>query len=89
MDYLPREKYLNLISKARYAINPSQREGFGIFIAEAMAIGVPAIVSKEVAETMDAPIVREVIDGLFLVKRIEIQTWNDVIKEYINKLYTN
>ena len=89
MDYLPREKYLELVSKARYAVNPSQREGFGIFIAEAMAIGVPAIVSREVAETMGAPIIKEIINGLFLVKRIEIQTWNDIIKKYINELYNN
>jgi glycosyltransferase involved in cell wall biosynthesis len=42
-----REKYLELISRARYAINPSRHGAFSMFTAEALAIGTPAIVSKE------------------------------------------
>jgi glycosyltransferase involved in cell wall biosynthesis len=39
----PREKYLELVSRARYAINPSKHEAFSIFAAEALAYGVPVI----------------------------------------------
>jgi glycosyltransferase involved in cell wall biosynthesis len=46
LESQPRERYLELVSRARYAINPSKYEAFSIFIAEALAIGTPAIISK-------------------------------------------
>ncbi|WP_440059999.1 hypothetical protein ACSU1N_02260 [Thermogladius sp. 4427co] len=38
----------------KYAVNPSSREAFSIFVAEALAMGVPAIVSREIAENLNA-----------------------------------
>ena len=35
LDHQPREIYLEMLSKARYAINPSKHEAYSIFTAEA------------------------------------------------------
>jgi len=45
---------LKLVSRARYTIDPSRHEAFSIFTAEALAMGTPAIVSKEIAENLEA-----------------------------------
>jgi glycosyltransferase involved in cell wall biosynthesis len=39
----PRQKYLELLPRARYAVNSSKHEAFSIFTAEALACGVPVI----------------------------------------------
>ena len=39
----PRRKYLELLSRARYAVNPSRHKAFSMFTAEALACGVPVI----------------------------------------------
>jgi len=59
-----KRKYLKLVSRARYAINPSKHEAFSMFTAEALAMGTPAIVSKEIAENLKAeakPLVRDLV----------------------------
>ena len=86
LDPQPREKYLELLSKARYAINPSKYEAFSIFTAEALAIGVPAIVSKEIAENLEAEAKPFKRDLVFIMKSY-IKTWNGIVKLYLNKLY--
>ena len=53
-DFLPRQKYLETLANARYAINLSSKEVYSIFVAEALAIGTPAIVSREIAENLEA-----------------------------------
>jgi hypothetical protein len=42
-----KRKYLKLVSRARYAINPSKHEAFSMFTADTLAMGAPAIVSKK------------------------------------------
>jgi glycosyltransferase involved in cell wall biosynthesis len=83
--FLPRAQYLELLSKARYAINLSRREAFSIFIAEALAIGVPAIVSKEIAENLEVGNDKE-LEELVIVERSLIKTWDDILKQYL-KMY--
>ena len=43
---MTKRKYLKLVSRSMYAVNPSKHEAFSIFTAEALAIGTPAIASK-------------------------------------------
>ncbi|RLG74657.1 MAG: glycosyltransferase family 1 protein, partial [Thermoprotei archaeon] len=73
-------------SKARYAINPSRHEAFSIFAAEALAIGTPAIVSREIAENLEAetkPFHRELV----IVEKAPIRTWSEVVELYLKSLY--
>jgi len=82
----PRQKYLELLSRARYAINPSKHEAFSIFTAEALAIGTPAIASKEIAENLEAqtkPLARDLV----IAEKAQIKTWNEIIQIYLNELY--
>jgi glycosyltransferase involved in cell wall biosynthesis len=81
----PRQKYLELVSRARYAINPSKHEAFSIFAAEALAIGAPAIVSKEIAENLGAP-VKPLTKDLVIAEKAVVKTWNEVIELYFRKL---
>ncbi len=83
----PREKYLELLSKARYAINPSRHEAYSIFIAEALAIGIPAITSKEIAENLEAKTKPFNNGELVLIEKAPIKTWNEVVHTLLNKLY--
>jgi glycosyltransferase involved in cell wall biosynthesis len=85
LELQPREKYLELVSRARYAINPSKHEAFSIFTAEALAVGTPAIVSKEIAENLEAqakPLARDLV----IAEKAQIKTWNEVIELYFRKL---
>jgi len=82
----PRDKYLELLSKARYAINPSRHEAYGIFIAEALAIGVPSIVPREIAENLNAEI-QPFNKQLVVASKAPIETWASIIQLYLEKLY--
>jgi hypothetical protein len=82
----PREKYLELVSRARYAINPSKHEAFSTFTAEALTIGTPAIVSKEIAENLEAQI-KPFTRDLVIAERAQIKTWNEVMQKYLRMLY--
>jgi len=82
----PREKYLELLSRARYAINPSKHEAFSIFTTEALAIGTPAIVSKEIAENLEAQ-AKPLAKDLVIAEKAQIKTWNEVLLAYIKELY--
>jgi glycosyltransferase involved in cell wall biosynthesis len=82
----PRDKYLELLSKARYAVNPSRHEAYGIFIAEALAIGVPSIVSREIAENLNAEI-QPFNKQLVVASKAPIETWANIIQLYLEKLY--
>ncbi len=86
LEPLPRDEYLKLLSNARYAINPSEREAFGLFTAEAMAIGVPVIGSIEVAKAIGAEL-KEKIGDLYLLNHVIIKSWNDVVDELVKKVY--
>jgi len=86
LELQPREKYLELLSRARYAINPSKHEAFSIFTAEALAMGIPAIVSKEIAENLEAQ-VKPFTKDLVIVEKASIRTWSEILQLYLNKLY--
>jgi glycosyltransferase involved in cell wall biosynthesis len=84
----PREKYLELISRATYAINPSKHEAFSVFTAEALAIGTPAIVSKEIAENLEAQ-ARLLVKDLVIAEKAQIKTWSEMLNNILltyNKL---
>jgi glycosyltransferase involved in cell wall biosynthesis len=71
-----REKYLELISRARYAINPSRHRAFSMFTAEALAMGTPAIISREIAENIEAQ-TKPFIKDLVIARKAQIKTWNE------------
>jgi glycosyltransferase involved in cell wall biosynthesis len=52
LDPQPRPDYLRLLEGARYAVNPSRRQAYSIFVAEALAMGVPAVVTPEVTKNL-------------------------------------
>jgi len=83
----PREKYLELISRARYAINPSKHEAYSIFIAEALAIGTPAIITKEIAENLETQTKPFTIKNLVIAEKAQIKTWSEIISIIFNILY--
>ena len=52
LDPQPRPDYLRLLAGARYAVNPSRGQAYSIFVAEALAMGVPAVVTPEVTKNL-------------------------------------
>ncbi|NAZ11424.1 MAG: glycosyltransferase [Desulfurococcales archaeon] len=82
----PREKYLDLVSKATYAVNPSKHEAYSIFTAEALAIGTPAITTREIAENLEAR-TKPFIKDLVRVETAPIKTWSEVLLTYAEELY--
>ena len=82
----PRQKYLELVSRARYAINPSKHEAFSIFIAEALAMETPAIISKEIAENLEAQ-TKPLVKDLVIAEKAQIKTWNEIMQKYLYVLY--
>mgnify|MGYP000244577949 CR=1 FL=1 len=84
--FLPRSRYLETLANARYAINLSNKEAYSIFIAEALAIGVPAMVSKEIAENLKAES-KSFNKELVLAVKAPIKTWNEIVQIYLSKLY--
>jgi glycosyltransferase involved in cell wall biosynthesis len=81
-----KRKYLKLVSRARYAINPSKHEAYSILTAEALAMGTPAIISKEIAENLEAQ-ARPLTKDLVAAEKAQIKTWNEVIQGYLCMLY--
>jgi len=81
----PRQKYLELVSRARYAINPSKHGAFSVFTAEALAMGTPAIVSKEIAENLEAQ-AKPFTKDLVIAEKAVVKTWNKVMELYLRRL---
>jgi glycosyltransferase involved in cell wall biosynthesis len=72
----------NLVSSSRVFISASNREGFGLSILEAMAAGLPCVVS-------DIPALRETFGGTaVLVDSSDPSTWADAVLRLLddNKL---
>jgi hypothetical protein len=49
-------------------------------------VGTPAIVSKEIAENLEAqakPLVRDLV----IAEKAQIKTWNEVTQIYLSELY--
>jgi glycosyltransferase involved in cell wall biosynthesis len=66
--------------------NPSAHEAFSIFTAKALAMGVPTIASAMIKETLEA-LGEEIGNGLWLLKEAKISTWDETVKQYVDKLY--
>jgi len=81
-----KRKYLKLVSRARYAINPSRHEAHSIFIAEALAIGTPSIITREIAENIEAE-TKSFDKGLVITEKALIRTWSDVVYLYFERMY--
>jgi glycosyltransferase involved in cell wall biosynthesis len=86
IDPQPRETYLKMLSEARYAINPSRHEAYSIFIAEALAIGTPSIITKEIADNIEAE-TKSFDKELVITEKAPINTWNEIILKYMESLY--
>jgi glycosyltransferase involved in cell wall biosynthesis len=83
LDPQPRPDYLRLLAGARYAVNSSRQETYSVFAAEALAMGVPTIVTPEVAENLAAE-QRPFVDGLVVAVRAAVPTWRDVLPKYLS-----
>jgi glycosyltransferase involved in cell wall biosynthesis len=83
LDPQPRPDYLRLLAGARYAVNPSRYEAYSIFVAEALAMGVPTITTPEVAKNLVAE-QTPFRYGLVLVTHTMISTWESVIPKYLS-----
>jgi len=83
LDPQPRPDYLRLLAGARYAVNPSRQEAYSIFAAEALAMGVPAVVTPEVAENLAAE-QRPLGDGLVVAVHAAVPAWRDVLPKYLS-----
>ena len=83
LDPQPRPDYLRLLAGARYAVNPSRQEAYSIFAAEALAMGVPAAVSPEVAENLAAE-QKPLGDGLVVAVRAAVPAWRAVIQKHLD-----
>jgi glycosyltransferase involved in cell wall biosynthesis len=83
LDPQPRPDYLRLLAGARYAVNPSRHEAYGIFAAEALAMGVPAVVTPEVAENLAAE-QKPIGGGLVVAVHAAVPAWRDVIQKYLD-----
>jgi len=83
LDPQPRPDYLRLLAGARYAVNPSRQEAYSIFAAEALAMGVPVVITPEVAENLAAE-QKPIGDGLVVAVRAAVPSWRDVIQKYLD-----
>jgi len=83
LDPQPRPNYLRLLAGARYAVNPSKHEAYSIFAAEALAMGVPAAVTPEVAENLAAE-QKPIGDGLVVAVHAAVPAWRDIIQKYLD-----
>jgi len=81
-----RTKYLELLAGARYAINPSRHEAYSIFTAEALAIGTPAIITKEIAENLNTE-TQYLNEQLVIALKAPIKTWTETMQLYLKELY--
>jgi hypothetical protein len=57
-----------------------------MFTAEALAMKTPAIVSKEIAENLEAR-ARPLVKDLVVAEKAQIKTWDEVLVIYVKELY--
>ena len=69
-----------------YVINPTRHEAYGIFIAEALAIGTPSIITREIAENIETE-TKSLNKELVITEKAHINTWNEIILKYMESLY--
>lgn len=73
LGFLPRERYLEMLSRSTVLINLSDYEAYSIVAAEALAMGVPAIVAKPWGMTFKG------ITGAHIINKYDICKIADVI----------
>jgi glycosyltransferase involved in cell wall biosynthesis len=75
---VPRERLDALIARAVAVVYPSEYEGFGLPLAEAMAAGCPVIAS-------DLPVIREVVgEAGVLVDPGDAEAWADALSRVLD-----
>ena len=82
LDYLPRDALLGLIAEARALLMPSLAEGFGLPVAEAMALGTPVVTSRHgaLAETASgAALAVDPTDEVALATAIRRVAMDDIL----------
>ena len=79
--FAPREEYLAALAGARYAVNLSRREAFSVFIAEALGMGVPSIVSPQIAKALGAECDGRVGEYC-ITARADVHTWDELVGKY-------
>ncbi len=99
--FLPRRDYLRELSRSSAFINLSRYEAFSIVTAEALALGLPAVVARPwgltfssfgayVVDPSDvdgaAEVLAKVISEPSKV-RAGVPTWGEVVRDYVEKLY--
>lgn len=86
-EFLPRERYLKLLGKAKFAINLSEKEAYNIFVAEALGVGTDVIVSKTILESLEEAVASPIDSTGYLVTSSKIYSWSEIVEKYINMLY--
>lgn len=86
----PRQKYLDLLAKARYAINLSEYEAFSIFIAEALAMGTPCIISKTISKNLNIEEqgTNRLFDEIYLLHKAIVFTWSTIATNVNKYVYS-
>ena len=101
--FLPRREYLRELARSSAFINLSRYEAFSIVTAEALALGVPAVIAKPWgrifrgygAYVVDAEDIKEVTKALVRAMtepinvNARVPTWSEVVGEYVRKLYNS
>jgi glycosyltransferase involved in cell wall biosynthesis len=99
---LPRRDLLTLVSKSTCIVNPSQYEAYSLVVADALAMGVPAVVvgpwgtnfAKYRGVKVVNPLADSIAEGILNVisskdeGKNAIPTWNDVVEQMCERVYS-
>ena len=100
--FLPRSDYLCLLSRSSCLVNPSRYEAFSIVVAEALAIGLPVIVSEPWGRTFEGLPNVQVVDGgspsevaeavsktarIHSWGRSPVSSWSEVTEKIVRMVY--
>jgi len=99
---LPREQLLNLVARSSCVVNPSQFEAYSLAVAEALAMGVPAVITYPwginfseypralLVEPDPASIANGILKAHFAgsapYRRVPV--WSQVVQEMCNRIYS-
>lgn len=99
--YLPRDQMLSLLSRSSCLVNTSHYEAYSLVTADAIAIGVPVVITypwgvifqKYSRVVLKDPTPLSVAEGILdaamskSISKNHVPTWNDVGKEIYEKIY--
>jgi glycosyltransferase involved in cell wall biosynthesis len=81
LSHLDRNVLAAIYRRAALVLQPSEREGFGLPVVEAMACGTPVVAS-------DLPVLREVGgDAAVYCEMGNVETWTEMIAELLKERY--